>query len=154
MEKVPMTVKGELLLRARLKQIREIERPQNVQDIEVARAHGDLSENAEYHAAKEKQGMLDAQMREIEDKLSRAQIIDPTKLSGDRVVFGATVLLDNDEQVSYQIVGSEEADPKEGRISYTSPLARAIIGKFEGDSVQFQAPGGVREYDILAVEFK
>jgi transcription elongation factor GreA len=157
MEKVPMTVKGELLLRARLKQIREVERPQNVQDIEVARAHGDLSENAEYHAAKEKQGMLDAQMREIEDKLSRAQIIDPTKLSGDRVVFGATVLLedlDNDEQVSYQIVGSEEADPKEGRISYTSPLARAIIGKFEGDSVQFQAPGGVREYDIIEVQFK
>ena len=152
-----MTVTGEALLRARLKHLKTVERPQNINDIEVARAHGDLSENAEYHSAKEKQGMLDAQMREIQDKLSRAEVIDPTKMSGDRVVFGATVLLedlDSEEQVTYQIVGSEEADPKAGRISYTSPLARAIIGKREGDFVDFEAPGGLREYDIIKVEFK
>jgi transcription elongation factor GreA len=157
MEKVPMTVSGERLLRRRLKQLKEIERPANVLDIEVARAHGDLSENAEYHAAKDKQGLLEAQMREIEGKLSRAQIIDTSKLSGSRVVFGAKVLLedvDSETEVTYQIVGSEEADPKQGRISYTSPLARAIIGKEEGDSVQFKAPGGIREYDILEVSFE
>lgn len=152
-----MTVSGEQLLRTRLKHLKTVERPQNVHDIEVARAHGDLSENAEYHSAKERQSMLDAQMREIQDKLSRAEVIDPTKLSGNRVVFGATVLLedlDSEEQVTYQIVGSEEADPKAGRISYTSPLARAIIGKMEGDFVDFEAPGGLREYDIIKVEFK
>ena len=157
MEKVPMTVSGERLLRKRLKYMKEVERPNNVRDIEVARAHGDLSENAEYHAAKEKQGLLDAQMREIEDKLSRAEVIDPSKLSGTRVVFGAIVRLedvDTETEVTYQIVGSEETDPKQGRISYTSPLARAIIGKEEGDSVQFKAPGGVREYDILEVTFE
>ncbi len=157
MQKVPMTVSGEQLLRTRLKHLKTVERPQNVHDIEVARAHGDLSENAEYHSAKERQSMLDAQMREIQDKLSRAEVIDPTKLSGNRVVFGATVLLedlDSEEQVTYQIVGSEEADPKAGRISYTSPLARAIIGKMEGDFVDFEAPGGLREYDIIKVEFK
>jgi len=156
MDKIPMTVTGERLLRERLKQIKEIERPNNVRDIEEARAHGDLSENAEYHAAKERQGMLGAQMREIQAKLSRAQIIDPSKLSGDRIVFGATVVLEDyetEEEVSYQIVGSEEADPKEGRISYTSPLARALIGKHEGDYIQFKAPGGVREYDVLEVKF-
>jgi transcription elongation factor GreA len=152
-----MTVSGEQLLRTRLKHLKTVERPQNINDIEVARAHGDLSENAEYHAAKEKQSMLDAQMREISDKLARAEVIDPTKLSGSRVVFGATVLLediDSEEQVTYQIVGTEEADPKAGRISYTSPLARAIIGKMEGDFVDFEAPGGIREYDIIKVEFK
>jgi transcription elongation factor GreA len=157
MHKIPMTVSGEQLLRTRLKHLKTVERPQNINDIEVARAHGDLSENAEYHAAKEKQSMLDAQMREISDKLARAEVIDPTKLSGSRVVFGATVLLediDSEEQVTYQIVGTEEADPKAGRISYTSPLARAIIGKMEGDFVDFEAPGGIREYDIIKVEFK
>ena len=157
MQKIPMTVSGEELLRTRLKHLKTVERPQNINDIEVARAHGDLSENAEYHAAKERQSMLDAQMREIADKLSRAEVIDPLKLSGSRVVFGATVLLedlDSEEQVTYQIVGSEEADPKAGRISYTSPLARAIIGKMEGDFVDFEAPGGLREYDIIKVEFK
>jgi transcription elongation factor GreA len=157
MQKIPMTVSGEQLLRDRLKHLKTVERPKNINDIEVARAHGDLSENAEYHSAKEKQSMLDAQMREITDKLSRAEVIDPQKLSGSRVVFGATVLLedlDSEEQVTYQIVGSEEADPKAGRISYTSPLARAIIGKMEGDFVDFEAPGGIREYDIIKVEFK
>jgi transcription elongation factor GreA len=156
MVKEPMTVDGERVLRARLKYLKEVERPQNVQDIEVARAHGDLSENAEYHAAKEKQGLLAAQMQEIEDKLSRAEVIDPKKLSGDRVVFGATVVLldfDTDEEVTYQIVGVDEADPKQGKISYTSPLARAIIGKREGDYIEFEAPGGQREYDILKVSF-
>lgn len=157
MQKVPMTVTGEALLRARLKHLLTVERPQNINDIEVARAHGDLSENAEYHAAKERQSMLDAQMREMQDKLSRAEVIDPSKLSGDKVMFGATVLLEdleNEEQVTYQIVGSEETDPKAGRISYTSPLARAIIGKREGDFVEFEAPGGIREYDIIKVEYK
>lgn len=156
MDKIPMTVTGERLLRERLKQIKEVERPRNVKDIEEARAHGDLSENAEYHAAKDRQGMLQAQMRDIESKLSRAQIIDPAKLSGVRIVFGATVVLEDcesEDEVTYQIVGSEEADPKQGRISYTSPLARALIGKQEGDAVQFKAPGGIREYDILEVKF-
>jgi transcription elongation factor GreA len=156
MDKIPMTVTGERLLRERLKRIKEVERPQNVKDIEEARAHGDLSENAEYHAAKERQGMLGAQMRDIEAKLSRSQVIDPAKLSGDRIVFGATVVLEDfetEEEVTYQIVGSEEADPKQGRISYTSPLARALIGRQEGDAIQFKAPGGVREYDVLEVKF-
>ena len=156
MDKIPMTLRGEKILRDRLRQIKEVDRPNNIRDIEEARAHGDLSENAEYHSAKDRQGMLDAQKREIEAKLSRAQVIDPTKLSGNRVMFGATVLLedlDSEEEVEYQIVGTEEADPKQGRISYTAPLARALIGKLEGDFVQFKAPAGVREYEILEVKF-
>lgn len=155
-DSVVVTVKGLAKLRARLRQILEVDRPQNVRDIEEARAHGDLSENAEYHAAKERQGFLDAEKRGLEDQLGRAQVIDPSKLSGGRVVFGATVTLlnlDTDEEVTYQIVGEDEADLREGTISYLSPLARAILRKEEGDEVTFQAPGGSREYEIVGVEF-
>jgi len=152
-----MTVTGEAELRRRLKQLKEVERPKVVKEIEEARAHGDLSENAEYHAAKEKQGIIEAHVRDIEDKLSRCEVIDPATLSGDRVSFGATVTLNDfeaDEEVEYQIVGSEEADPKAGKISYTAPLARALLGKRAGDTVQFRAPGGLREYEIVGIEFK
>lgn len=151
MERVFLTVVGEQKLRDRLRRLKEVERPKNIQDIEEARAHGDLSENAEYHAAKERQGHIDVQIRELEDKIGRADIIDPTKLSGERVVFGATVVLidlDNDEKVTYQIVGAEEADPDFGRISFTAPLGKALIGKRVGDTVQFKAPGGIREYSV------
>jgi transcription elongation factor GreA len=150
------TPRGLAQIRTRLRQIKEHDRPQNVADIEEARAHGDLSENAEYHAAKERQGMLDAEMRTLEDRNSRAQAIDPSTLSGDKVVFGATVTLlqdDSDDEVTYQIVGEDEANIKEGSISYKSPLARALIGKEEGDEATFQAPGGVRMYEIVGVTF-
>ena len=143
-------------LRARLRQIMEVDRPQNVRDIEEARAHGDLSENAEYHAAKERQGFLDAEKRDLEDKIGRARVIDPSTLSGERVVFGATVTLlnlDTDVEVTYQIVGVDEADIKQGTISYESPLARAILRKEVGDDVTFQAPGGAREYEVMDVRF-
>ena len=156
MEKYVITVTGEKTLRARLKRLKEVERPKNIQDIEEARAHGDLSENAEYHAAKERQSLIDVQMREIEDKLSRAEVIDPSKLSGNRVVFGATVVLndlDNDETVTYQVVGADEADPEQGRVSYTSPIGRALIGKRVGDAVEVKAPGGIREYDVEDIKF-
>ncbi|MDP6944695.1 MAG: transcription elongation factor GreA [Myxococcota bacterium] len=156
MERYLATPYGLSVLRNRLKAIKEVDRPQNVRDIEEARAHGDLSENAEYHAAKERQGLLDAELRVLEDKISRADVIDPSKLSGDRVVFGATVDLvntDNDEEVTYQIVGTDEADIKVGKISYASPLGKAIIGKEEGDEIAFQAPGGTRHYEVLDVRF-
>jgi transcription elongation factor GreA len=156
MDKTVLTVEGERQLRERLKHLKEVERPKNVQEIAEARAHGDLSENAEYHAAKERQGMLEAQTRDIEAKLSNCEVIDPKKLSGDRVVFGATVVLANvetDEQVRYQIVGMDEADPGKGKINYTSPVARGLMGKRVGDSVQVRTPGGVREYEILEVLF-
>jgi transcription elongation factor GreA len=155
-ERYLATPYGLSVLRNRLKAIKEVDRPQNVRDIEEARAHGDLSENAEYHAAKERQGLLDAELRVLEDKISRADVIDPSKLSGDRVVFGATVDLvntDNDEEVTYQIVGTDEADIKVGKISYASPLGKAIIGKEEGDEIAFQAPGGTRHYEVLDVRF-
>ena len=150
------TVRGMGALRAKLKKIKEVDRPQNVRDIEEARAHGDLSENAEYHAAKERQGFIDRDMRELEDKIGRAHVVDPSKLTGDTVVFGATVTLlnvDTDEEVVYQVVGEDEVDLKKGRISYRSPIARAIIGRQEGDDVEFQSPGGTRYYEILTVVF-
>ena len=155
-ERVPVTTAGYKAWQDRLRQLKEVERPQNVRDIELALEHGDLSENAEYHAAKEKQGMIAAYMRDIEDKISRAQVIDPSTLSGDKVMFGASVTLldlDKDEEITYQIVGEDEADLKEGKISVTSPLARAIIGKQDGDEVQFKAPGGLREYEIMSVKY-
>ena len=155
-ETIFMTPNGMNQLRLRLREIKEVDRPQNVRDIEEARAHGDLSENAEYHAAKEKQGFLETELREIEDKISRAQIIDPSTLDGDRVVFGATVALlnlDTDEEVTYSIVGVEEADVKAGTISYKSPIARGLIGKEEGDEVVVQVPGGARTYEIVEVSF-
>ncbi len=154
MEKVPMLAEGYEKLTADLKALRE-ERPRVVDAIEEARAHGDLSENAEYHAAKERQGQIEAQIADIEDRVSRAQIIDPTTLSGDRIVFGATVtLLDDDEkQVRYQIVGQTEADAKVGRISYNSPLGKALIGRKVGDEVEVTVPSGDRFYLVNKIEF-
>jgi transcription elongation factor GreA len=154
MERVPMLAEGYEKLTAALNALRQ-ERPTIVDAIEEARAHGDLSENAEYHAAKERQGQVEAQIADLEDKVSRAQIIDPTTLSGDRVVFGATVtLLDEDDKPKrYQIVGQAESDAKNGRISYDSPLGRALIGRSLGDEVEVTVPSGERSYLIEKVEF-
>lgn len=154
MEKVPMLAEGYEQLTADLKQLRA-ERPKIVDAIEEARAHGDLSENAEYHAAKERQGQVEAQIADIEDRVSRAQIIDPATLSGDRIVFGATVTLLNDEDkpVRYQIVGQTEADAKKGRISYNSPLGRALIGKRVGDEIEVTVPSGDKFYLVDKIEF-
>ena len=154
MEKVPMLAEGYEQLTADLKVLRA-ERPKIVDAIEEARAHGDLSENAEYHAAKERQGQVEAQIAELEDKVSRAQIIDPATLSGDRVVFGATVsLLDEDDKpVKYQIVGQTEADAAKGRLSYTSPIARALIGKEVGEEIEVTVPSGDKFYLVDKIEF-
>jgi transcription elongation factor GreA len=155
-EKVPMLAEGHALLLKQLKHLKEVERPENVEAIEEARAHGDLSENAEYHAAKERQGQIEAQIADFEDKLARAIVIDPTQLSGDKVVFGATVhLLDEDDKaVTYQIVGELEADAKRGRISYNSPVGRALIGRNRGEEVEVVTPSGDRSYLIDRVEFR
>ncbi|EDL50205.1 transcription elongation factor GreA [Erythrobacter sp. SD-21] len=154
MDKVPMLAEGYEKLTADLKVLRA-ERPRIVDAIEEARAHGDLSENAEYHAAKERQGQVEAMIGDLEDKISRAQIIDPTTLSGDKVIFGATVtLLDEDDKpVKYQIVGQTEADASKGRISYTSPIARALIGKQVEEEVEVTVPSGDKFYLIDKIEF-
>ncbi|MBN92405.1 MAG: transcription elongation factor GreA [Erythrobacteraceae bacterium] len=154
MEKVPMLAEGYEKLTADLKVLRA-ERPLIVDAIEEARAHGDLSENAEYHAAKERQGQVEASISDIEDKVSRAQIIDPATLSGDRVIFGATVtLLDEDEKpIRYQIVGQTEADAGKGRISYNSPIGRALIGKQLGEEIEVTVPSGEKFYLIEKIEF-
>jgi transcription elongation factor GreA len=153
-EKLPMLAEGYERLTAELKALRE-ERPKIVEAIEDARAHGDLSENAEYHAAKERQGQVEAAIADLEDRVSRAQIIDPTTLSGDRIVFGATVTLadDEDKKVRYQIVGPYEADAKLGRISYNSPLGRALIGRKVDDEVEVTVPSGDRFYVVEKIEF-
>jgi len=153
-EKMPMLAVGYDMLTEQLRALKA-ERPTIVDAIEEARAHGDLSENAEYHAAKERQGQVEASIADIEDKLSRAQVIDPTTLSGSKVVFGATVsLLDEDDQpVRYQIVGQAEADAKSGRISYSSPLGRALIGREVGDEVEVTVPAGDKFYMIEKIEF-
>lgn len=155
-EKVPMLADGHAMLVRQLKQLKEVDRPENVEQIEEARAHGDLSENAEYHAAKEKQGQIEAQIVDFEDKLARAVVIDPTQLSGDKVVFGATVrLLDEEEKpITYQIVGELEADAKRGRISYNSPVGRALIGRKLREEVEVVTPSGDRSYLIDAVDFR
>jgi transcription elongation factor GreA len=154
MDKMPMLAEGFEKLTADLKRLRE-ERPTIIDAIEEARAHGDLSENAEYHAAKERQGQVEASIADIEDKISRAQIIDPTSLSGDKVVFGATVtLLDEDDKpVRYQVVGEAEADAKVGRISYNSPLGRALIGRQAEEEVEVTVPSGDKYYLIQKIEF-
>jgi transcription elongation factor GreA len=154
MEKVPMLAEGYERLTADLKSLRE-ERPKIVEAIEEARAHGDLSENAEYHAAKERQGQVEAQIADLEDKVSRAQIIDPATLSGDKIIFGATVTMldENDKPVRYQIVGQTEADANKGRISYSSPLARAMIGKQVGDEIEVTVPSGEKFYLVEKIEF-
>ncbi|AOV17329.1 transcription elongation factor GreA [Acidihalobacter aeolianus] len=155
--KVPLTVRGAEQLRAELQKLKSVERPRVVAAIAEARAHGDLKENAEYHAAREQQGFIEGRIQEVEAKLSNAQVIDVTKLNaGGKVVFGATVdLVDvsTDEEITYQIVGDDEADIKSGLISVSSPVARALIGKMEGDEAVVQAPGGTREYEILAVRY-
>jgi len=154
-DKMPMLAEGYERLQTEVRHLKIVERPSIIEAIEVARGHGDLSENAEYHAAKERQGQVEAQIADIEDRLSRAQVIDPTTLSGDKVVFGATVhLLDeNDKPVKYQIVGETEADARVGRISYNSPLGRALIGRNVGDEVEFSAPSGDKYFEIEKIEF-
>jgi transcription elongation factor GreA len=153
-DKVPMLPEGHAMLTDELKRLR-LERPDVVEAIEVARAHGDLSENAEYHAAKERQGQIEMMIADLEDKLSRAMVIDPTTLSGDKVVFGATVtMLDEDQKtVRYQLVGQTEADARVGRISYNSPLGRALIGRQAGEEVEVSTPSGDRYYEIEKIEF-
>ena len=156
-ERVPMTIEGYKQLEAELHRLKSVERPRIIQASAEARSHGDLSENAEYHAAKEAQGMNEAKVAELEDKLSRAEVIDPSTLSGDTVKFGATVTLvdeDTEEQVKYQIVGEFEANVREGRISIGSPIARALIGKSKGESVEVTTPKGSRSYEIVSVGFK
>ena len=156
MEKVPMTPAGAEKLKHELGRLKE-ERPKISREIGIARDHGDLSENAEYHAAKDRQGMVEARIKDIEDKLSRAEVIDHTKLSGDVVRFGATVTLtnlDTEEDLTYQIVGADEADIDRGTISVSAPLARALIGKSPGDSVTVNLPGGTRNYEIADVNFR
>ena len=157
MEKVPMTVAGYQWLEEELRRLKNEERPAVIQAITEARAHGDLSENAEYHAAKERQGWIEGQILEFEDRYSRAQVIDVSKLNGKEVKFGATVTLiddDTEEKKSWQIVGDFEADVKAGKISISSPIARAMIGKAKGDMIEVAAPGGARAYEIAKVEYK
>jgi transcription elongation factor GreA len=156
MEKVPMTVAGYAALEEELKKRQQVERPRIIQAIAEARAHGDLSENAEYHAAKEAQSLNEGRIAELEDKLSRAEVIDVAKLSGSTVKFGATVtVLDEatEEEKRYQIVGDSEADVKSGRVSVSSPIARALIGKKPGDTIEVKTPGGGKSYEILTVAF-
>jgi transcription elongation factor GreA len=155
-DSIPMTRAGAEAIKRELKRLKSVERPRNVHDIAVAREHGDLRENAEYHAAKERQSHIDGRIKMLEDRLARAQIIDVGKLSGERVVFGATVKLedtDSGAQTQYTIVGETEADLKKGRISITSPIARGLVGREAGDTVKIRTPGGEREYEILEVLF-
>jgi transcription elongation factor GreA len=157
MEKIPMTAAGYSLLEAELKQCQQIDRPRIIQQISEARSHGDLSENAEYHAAKEAQSHNEGRIAELEDKLARAEIIDVSKLSGDTIKFGATVTLideDTEEKRVWQIVGEPEADAKSGKISITSPVARALIGKSKGATVEVVAPGGAKAYEIKKIDWR
>jgi transcription elongation factor GreA len=156
-EKVPMTLEGKKLLEEELKHLVTVERPSVIRAIEVARGHGDLSENADYSAAKERQGFIEGRIQDINGKLARAQVIDTTQVKSDRVVFGATVLLENSEegkQVTYKIVGVDEADIKKGKIGVTSPIARALIGKREGDEVVVNAPKGQLKYEIVELRYE
>lgn len=156
MQKIPMTADGFRRLEDELRTLKTVERPAVIRAIAEARAHGDLSENAEYHAAKEQQSHNEGRIAEIEDKLSRAEVIDVSKLSGDVVKFGATVKLldeDTEEEKTYQIVGDVEADVKKGRVSISSPIARALIGKAVGDTVEVAAPGGARSFEIVGVGY-
>jgi transcription elongation factor GreA len=156
-DKIPMTQAGHAALADELKQRQSVDRPRIIEQIAEARSHGDLSENAEYHAAKEAQSHNEGRIAELEDKLARADVIDVSKLSGDTIKFGATVTLideDTEKKAIYQIVGESEADAKNGRISITSPLARALIGKTKGTSVEVMAPGGAKAYEITKVDWK
>jgi transcription elongation factor GreA len=156
-QKFPMTPRGHQILKDEVSRLKNVERPANVKAIEIARGHGDLKENADYSAAKERQSFIEGRLRELETKLAQSEVIDPTKLSGSRVVFGATVKLEeveSSEAVEYQIVGEDESDIKAGRISITAPLARAMIGKETGDVVKLTTQKGLREYEILEVRFE
>jgi transcription elongation factor GreA len=157
MSRIPMTVRGAERLKAELHRLKSVERPSVIQAIADARAHGDLSENADYDAAKERQGFIEGRIAELESKIANAQVIDPSALDADgRVVFGATVViedLDSGDRATYQIVGDDEADIKSGKVSVNSPVARALIGKSEGDTAEVQAPGGVRAYEIVNVDY-
>jgi transcription elongation factor GreA len=158
MSKVPMTVRGHQLLEEELKRLKSVDRPNVVKAIAEARAHGDLKENAEYHAAKEEQGFIEARIKDIEGKLSHKQVIDASAVDArGKVIFGSTVVIldeKTDKEMTYKIVGEDEADIKQGMISYTSPIARALIGKDEGDAIEFQAPDGLKTYDVLEVRYK
>lgn len=157
MERVPMTIYGYERLNAELKNLLHVERPNVIAAIDEARGHGDLKENAEYHAAKERQGFIEGRIAELESKLSRAEVIDPAKLKGDKIVLGATVTLidtDTDKTVTYSLVGPDEADLEKGRLSTTSPIGQALLGKTSGDEVTVRAPGGKRVYEVEKVEFK
>ena len=158
MSKVPMTVRGHELLEKELKKLKSVDRPNVVKAIAEARAHGDLRENAEYHAAKEQQGFIEARIKDIEGKLSHKQVIDVSAVDArGKVIFGSTVVIldeNTDKEITYTIVGEDEADIKQGLISYTSPIARALIGKDEGDAIEFQAPDGIKTYDILEVRYE
>jgi transcription elongation factor GreA len=152
-----MTPEGNVRLREELRQLKDIERPKISREIGVARDHGDLSENAEYHAAKDRQGWIEARIKDLEDKLSRAEVIDPARLSGSKVAFGATVKLSNletEEETVYRLVGADEANLDQGSISITSPLARALVGREVGDEVKVRMPAGERHYEILEVEYR
>jgi len=156
-EQVPMTKEGAQQLKDELHRLKHEERPQVVEAIATAREHGDLSENAEYDAAKEHQAFVETRIRELEDKIARAQVIDPAEIDMETVAFGATVTLveeDSGQEVTYQIVGDDEADIKQSKISINAPIARALIGRGEGDPVEVQAPGGTRNYEIEAIEYK
>ena len=157
MDKVPMTVEGYKKLETELHRLKVEERPRIIQQIADAREHGDLAENAEYHAAKEAQGLNEARVAHLEDKLSRAEVIDPSKLSGNTVKFGATVALADEEsgdKVKYKIVGEHEASVRDGKISISSPIARALIGKSKGETAEVTTPRGARSYEILKIEYK
>jgi transcription elongation factor GreA len=157
MDKVPLTIKGYAALEEELRQRQQVERPRIIQAIAEARSLGDLSENAEYHAAKEAQALNEGRILELESLISRAEVIDVTKLSGDRIKFGATVKLvdeDTEEEKTYQIVGEPEADVRSGRVSVTSPIARALMGKTVGDTVEVTTPGGGKSYEVLKVMFR
>jgi transcription elongation factor GreA len=157
MDKIPMTAAGYALLEHELKHCQTVERPRIIQQITDARSHGDLSENAEYHAAKEQQSLNEGRIAELEDKLARAEVIDVSKLSGETIKFGATVTLvdeDTEKKSVWQIVGEPEADAKNGRISITSPLARALVGKKKGAQVEVVTPGGAKAYEVMKVEWR
>ena len=156
-EKIPMTKKGFDRLQDELERLRKVERPRNIKDIEEARGHGDLSENAEYHAAKERQGFIECRMQELQGKLALSQVIDTSKLSNEKVVFGATVVLldqDSEEEKKYTLVGTDEADLKEGKISVISPVGKALIGHRVGDVVSIRVPAGTVDYEVLDISFE
>lgn len=157
MNKVPMTVRGHELLQAELKRLKSVDRPNVIEAIATARAHGDLKENAEYHAAKDQQGFIEGRIKNLEGKLSHLQVIDVTAIDAKgRIVFGSTVTLldeNTDKEIVYKLVGEDEADIKTGMISYSSPIARALIGNSEGDVVSFQAPGGEKTFEVLEVKY-